>query len=139
MSNFHLVIVHDIGEMIRRMAVGFQQYRVVIDAVNEIQSSLSSRSILPRRPIDQIVKRRISIRLQSDNMSLPLRSSVLGFFREDVNAMSVISRRKACFVAVPCHCIKTFCTTETAVRMTGSYQIVGMRSIDSCSFGLFPG
>jgi hypothetical protein len=80
MSDLHVVVIHDIGQVIRWIAIGLQQNGVIVNTIHCLEKLLLTILILPCRPNYEIIEFRVLVRFQPDNMRFSLCRSFFCFF-----------------------------------------------------------
>lgn len=79
---------------------------------------------LPRSVKHNVIKSRVPIRLQPDDMRFSLGGPVLGLVERCVDALAIISDGKAVQIALQGKLVKALGAAETAIRMAGTNEVV---------------
>src|SRR5207249_693128 len=110
----------DIGEMVRRIAVGLEQY-LVVDLLVIKRDRLTKRIVYDGRAT--------LLHLETNHAGLLLLgSNVCG---GQVTAVSVIAQHLFLLALLLTHSLQTFWGTPTAIGSTGSDQLLGIALIQS--------
>lgn len=99
MRDLHEVIIHHVRQVVRRMPVGLEQDRVIVDAIN-VFHLITAGFVLPGLSVDQVLEHRVPVGLQPNDMRLALCGPLLRFFRGDIEAFPVITGRESRLVAM---------------------------------------
>jgi hypothetical protein len=100
MSDLHVVVIHDIGQVICWITVGLQQNGIVINTIHCLEELLLTILVLPCRPKHEIFEFRVLVCFQPDNMCFSLCRPFFRFFSRYVNALAIVSERKTGLIAL---------------------------------------
>ena len=100
MSYLHVVVIHDIGQVICWITIGLQQNGIVINTVHRLEELLLTVLVLPCRSKYEIFEFWVLVRFQPDNMCFSLCHPFFYVFGRYVNALAIVSELKAGFVAL---------------------------------------
>lgn len=100
MGDLHVVVIHDIGQVICWVTIRLQQNGIIINTIHRLEKLLLTILVLSCRPKNEIFELRIIVCFQPDNMCFSLCRPFFCLFGRYVNALAIVSERKAGLVAL---------------------------------------
>jgi hypothetical protein len=100
MRNFHVVVIDDIGQVICWIPIRLQENGVIIYTIDLLPLLLPAIQVLPRGAKHNVVKRRVPISFQPNNMCFAVGGPFFCLLARFVDTLAIVSEGKAGLVAL---------------------------------------
>lgn len=133
MRDFHMMVVHDIREMVGRQAVGLEKDRI-LKRPKGMRASVFGEGNLA---IDGIVEGGILVRnLETHNIRLSRIGPRSSFVLADMRTGAVVVRSQACTLARDSKRLQPLWRAEAPVGVVVLNELIGVLLVEPAAFGL---